>query len=184
MKQDHIEGARLLWKRWHQLSKADVIESRSDAALLCLLSDTSVSVGLTIYEAGVRDRQALMDALVYYRENHTEQKGRSETPQAWFFRQLTKWTGNELNPSKVGRGDVQGNSGRLLDDLDIILPPDTQQKISGSIYAERSDGLYRFWWAGEEPPAQWIHRDYLAQTAVTKAIKKFEKLVEEAQEWL
>ena len=186
MNQDQIDIAERLLARGLVLLKADAIETKEDAALLSLWLDVPVSVGLTLYAAGVRDRVQFVDGLVYSLVHHSASRRRDKVPQTHYFRFVAFNGGANLLPSKQGRG--AGNSTMLLDALDIhsakegvtLLPgyPDRQA------YVERRDGLHRFWWEGDEPPSKWISREDLQKSAVIKALKWLVNLTEEAENWL
>jgi len=193
MKQTHIDIMGSFLDRVGVLKVAETIDTRGDAALLALYYWVPESIGLTLFEAGIRQRSAFEDGLTYYFSNHYEKGGRPETPQAVLFKQFAFHRSLALTPSKKGAGG-KGNSRILIEQVDTHIDQRDEDEVSygpsfmtqRAITVQRRQGVeteYRFWWRGGKP-TKWIKRSWLQQTAATKALKWLEKTAEEAENWL
>lgn len=200
MKQEHIDTLTLFRERSEALVKVPVIDSRADAALLSMYYGVPPLIGLTLFEAGVRDRVALADGLVYHLNNNHEQQGRPESPQFALFKQIALFRSHTLSPSKIGRGNGKGNSALLIDVLDNFMGDEDslhfasfQLGQSVTIERKREDiNFYRFKWdehhlqleGNDEEFTDWVTRDYLQQRTLNKALIWLKDTAEEASKWL
>ena len=195
MKQEHIDTIGKLLDRCNVLRRdAKNIDTQADAAILAMYYWVPVSIGLTLFESGVRQRSALEDGLRYYFSNHYEKGGRPDTPQAALFKQFAFHRCRELTPSKAGpgaKGD-KGNSRVLIEELDKHMGVNNSVAYGPSFMAQHAMNVerrhnketeYRFRW-GHGEFGNWIKRSSLQQTAATKAIKSLVEKAEEAENWL
>ena len=161
MKQKHIDTLSKFLGRCDGLREAESVHSEDDAALLSLYYMVPVSIGLTLYCAGMRDRQAIECGLDYYFDKHHVPQGRTETPQAALFKQIAFLSFQQLIPSTQGRGKggEKGNTRRLLDVLDGYMGDGNEVRYGSTwisrpfVDVERRHGKeteYRFWWVDDE----------------------------------
>jgi hypothetical protein len=194
LEQKHIDTLSKLLDRCNALREAEAIHTEDDAALLSMYYMVPVSIGLTLYHAGMRDRQAIECGLDYYFDKHHVKQGRSETPQAALFKQIAFLSFQKLTPAKQGRGQggKKGNTRKLIDVLDGYMG-DGDEVIyqstwlsPGSVSVERREGReteYRFSWV-DGAPTQWIGRSSLLQNAASKAMDWLVDTAKEAEDWL
>lgn len=93
------------------LRKAKTTDTREDAALLALYYWVPESVGLTLFESGLRERSGFEDGLRYWFDNHLEKKRREEGPDFILFKQFAFHHCREFTSS--GKGSVGKKRGTV-----------------------------------------------------------------------
>jgi hypothetical protein len=175
------------------LRAAKTIDTGGDAALLALYYWVPESIGLTLFESGLRDRSGFEDGMRYWFDNHLAKKPREEGPGFILFKQFALHHCREFTPSGKGSGGKKrGNSRLLIDRLDTHMGQKNSVSYGASwmtqraITAERRgdrETEYRFRWRGGEFSA-WKERSDLQNDACQKALKSMEKEAKKVKNWL